>query len=138
MKIALATMSFHFLVEAALFREVADAIGRTGIVARLPKDADRSLVGRDDVEDHADGRRLPGAVRSEEPVDGSAWDLEREVLYGEVFVVALDHVLNVDREIAHSESVAGLGTQCHTSLQPAATLHSLRVPAGRVSAAFDR
>ena len=48
-------------------------------------------------------------------------NLEREVLYGDVLVVALDHVLNVDGEIVHSESVAGLGCQCHTSLQPGAT-----------------
>ena len=68
----------HLLVEAPLFRQVADAvIGRAR--PAFAEDFDRASVREDDVQDHPDGRRLAGTVRADEAVDRSGRNDEIEM-----------------------------------------------------------
>ena len=92
----------HLLVEAALFGQVADAVehAERSVFGR-PKSEIVPGVGRDDVEDHADRRRLAGAVGAEQAVHRSARHLERQVANRDVLLVPLHDIANVDREVGH-------------------------------------
>src|SRR3954470_21732384 len=89
----------HLPVEPTLFRQVPDAVEETGFMIRPPEDRDGAGVRRDDVEQHADGGRLAGAVRTEQSVHGASRYLEREVAYRDVLLVLLRYATNVDGEI---------------------------------------
>ena len=54
--------------------------------------------GRDDVQDHPNRRRLPGAVGSEQPIHRAARDVKREVADRDMSGVALYDAIDVDRE----------------------------------------
>ena len=81
--------NLHLAIQAALFRQIPDAVEQSGLVIRTPEDRDRAGVGRDDVEQHANGGRLAGAIGAEEPIDGSTRYLERQVAYSDVLLVLL-------------------------------------------------
>src|SRR5881227_2567992 len=55
----------------------------------LAVELDRPAVGRDQSDDHVEARRLPGAVRTEQPHDFSARDIERDIVYDGTGLVAL-------------------------------------------------
>ena len=94
-----------------------------------PEERDRALVGRDDVEDHADRRRLAGAVGPEEPVDGCrAAPASERSRTATCSVVALDDVPNVDREVGHQGGrVAGRGARAANCRRSAALAQAVLV-----------
>src|SRR5207247_10945386 len=67
------------LIQAALFGQISEtvAIGRREGPA---ENLDAPAVGLDQIENRANERRLPGAVRSEESEDLAAIDIERHVV----------------------------------------------------------
>ena len=97
----------HLLVESALLGEIADAIARAPANARLSEDRDRASVGLDDVEDHADRRRLAGAVGAEQAVDGSAGNLEREILDCDVSRERLANLIDDERWLGQGGKLRG-------------------------------
>ncbi len=70
----------HSLVEAALFREIADAVAHLRDVA--PEHADGAFVGREDAEHHAQRRGLAGAIGAEEAQDRTLRQAERQIAHG--------------------------------------------------------
>src|SRR5690349_20084871 len=70
----------HAPVKTAFFGQVADAILNRGI-DRAAKESDRAGVGSGDVDDHANGRRLAGAVRTEQAEDAARAHGHAEFLY---------------------------------------------------------
>ena len=80
-------------------QDIADAIEDLEIGVRLAEERDASRVRKNDVENHSDGRRLTGAVWAEETVDRTARHLERQIADGDVLVVPLHDIANVDSEI---------------------------------------
>ncbi len=90
----------HFLVEAFLLGEVAEALadeeGRG-----LAENADGAAGGADDLEDHPDGGGFAGAVRAEETVDGAGGDREADVVDGGEFAEALGDVGEFESGFAH-------------------------------------
>src|SRR5206468_3910187 len=68
------------------------------------EDRDLAGVGRDDVVDHAQRRRLAGAVRAEDAVDDAARDRERDPVDGDVVAEALDDALDDERRRGHAAS----------------------------------
>ncbi len=90
----------HLLVEAALLRQVADAI----LVAGPPgptEEADLPFVGRDDVHQHPQSRRLARPVGAEEPVDAPRRNPERQVVYRDEVTEGLADARQFDG-VAHS------------------------------------
>src|SRR5690606_17101700 len=79
-------------VQAALLREVTDAPEYAAGLRRLTENGDLAAVARDDVHDHPQRRRLPGAVRAEDAVDGAARYGERKVTHRHVRRVAARYV----------------------------------------------
>src|ERR1041385_9226313 len=67
----------HSLVEAALFRQVANAILQGGR-HRLAEQFDAAGIGDRDVHDHANSRRLAGAVWSNQAEHAAGPDLRSE------------------------------------------------------------
>src|SRR2546430_2025797 len=61
----------------------------------ISEQPDLALVRRDDIHDHTDRRRLPGAVRAEQPEDHCARDRERQRVdrgvTGEAFGDSVEH-----------------------------------------------
>src|SRR5580704_18295964 len=95
------TAHLHLAIQPAFLGEIANPVGHALGAARLAEHVDRAAVWGDHVQDHPDRRRLPGAVRAEQPVDASSGNGERQPLYGDVAIEGFLHVSNVDREIAH-------------------------------------
>src|SRR5512140_412578 len=87
----------HLLVETTLLRQIADAIAVAAADARVAEDGDRPGIGLDDVQNHADGRRLAGPVGSEQAIHDSARHLKREVLFSDVSVERFLNLRYVDR-----------------------------------------
>src|SRR6267143_1047158 len=88
----------HLAIQAPLLREVADPLRVPPAAARVPEQPHRTVVRLQDVHDHADGRRLPGAVRPEQAVDHATGHGQREVIDGDVTGEALaDPVEDQDR-----------------------------------------
>src|SRR5688572_1110901 len=58
----------HLSVQAALLGEVTHPVGDARLRVRLTEDADGSLIGCNDVEEHPNRRRLSGAIGPEEAV----------------------------------------------------------------------
>jgi len=104
-KDTVSTAHLHLLVQAALLREVPDFVENAVVGVRTAEDLDRARVGEQHVEDHANGRRLAGAVRAEQTVDRSARNLERELAHGDVLVESLHDLADVDCEIRHGRGV---------------------------------
>ena len=86
----------HLLVQPALLGQVPDAIEDGLRRIRVAKDIDLPLVGRDDVQDHPNCRRLAGAVGSEKSVNGPFRYAKRQVAHRDVPRVTLYDVLDVD------------------------------------------
>jgi hypothetical protein len=57
----------HLLVQAALLGKISDAVRDAGVAVGLAEQLDGAAVRDDDVEEHADGRRLAGAVGPSKP-----------------------------------------------------------------------
>ncbi len=93
----------HLLVQAALLGQIADAVehSRRRVFGRAEARVIVPESGCDDVENHANRRRLAGAVGAEQAVDRSARDLKRQVAHGDVVAEALDDLANVDCQIRH-------------------------------------
>src|SRR6266513_2527239 len=88
----------HLALQAALLRQVADPLRVGSPAARLPEYAHGAAVGLQDVHDHADRRRFPGAVRPEQAVDHATGHGKRELINGDVTGEALaDPVEDQDR-----------------------------------------
>ena len=80
--------NLHFLVEAALFRQVADAVEAAAIEGFF-KEADAAGVGHGDAHHHADGAGFAGAIGAEESEHLAGVDGEREVANGDFAVISL-------------------------------------------------
>ena len=76
--------------------DVTDAPAVLG-PARPAEEVDLAPVGRQDVHDHPDRRRLAGAVRAEQAEDGAGRHRERQVVDRDVALVGLAHVSQLDR-----------------------------------------
>src|SRR2546427_808391 len=72
----------HLTVQAPLLREVADPLRVSSPAAGLPEYPNGAAVRLQDVHDHTDRRRLPGAVRPEQAVDHTAGNRQRKVIDG--------------------------------------------------------
>ena len=88
----------HPLVEPALLGQVADAVVRGPRVA-LAQDLDLALVGKQDVHDHPQRRRLARPVRPDEAV-------ERPARHGQVQVVDRDDAAESLGHPAEDDGVA--------------------------------
>jgi len=66
-------------VQAALLRQVADAV-LLRLIEPAAKDLDITGIGPEDIEHHADGRRLACAVRPEQAEDFARVDLEGDAV----------------------------------------------------------
>src|SRR5579871_1042412 len=69
----------HLAHEAALFGQVGDVIA-AGTGDRLAEDPDVAGIGIEDAGDHAHGGGFAGSIRTDEAVDGTFGDNEREVI----------------------------------------------------------
>ena len=101
----------HLAVESALLGEIAEPLRDLRIVRRPAEDVNRAGVGRDDVQDHPDGGRLPGAVGAEKSVHTPGRNAERQIAHRRVLGVALGDVHYVDRVFGHVVSAARMGQQ---------------------------
>src|ERR1017187_9907156 len=71
----------HLAVESALLGEVSDqVIARGGHL--VAQHADLPAVGIEDVDDHADRKRLPAAIGTDKTEDAAFGDAEGEVIHG--------------------------------------------------------
>ena len=92
--------SGHRLVESLLLRQVADA--RPDVERRRRAEYRDAPARRlDDVEDHADRRRLSGAVRPEEAVDGPARDRQAHVVDRGEVAEALRDIFELEHLVVH-------------------------------------
>ena len=92
--------SGHRLVESLLLGQVADA--RPDVERRRRAEYRDAPARRlDDVEDHADRRRLAGPVRPEEAVDGPARDRQAHVVDGGEVAEALRDILELEHLVVH-------------------------------------
>src|SRR3989454_1258661 len=74
----------HLAVQAALLREVADPPRVGSPATGLAEYPHGAAVRLQDVHDHTDGRRLPGAVWPEQAVDHTAGNGQRQLIHGGV------------------------------------------------------
>src|SRR5688500_17313485 len=81
--------------------KISHPVGDLGIVGRHAKDPDRTLVGCDAVEDHADRGRLSRPVGPEQAIDRTLWHAQSEIANGYVRSVALRDVLDLDCLLSH-------------------------------------
>lgn len=81
----------HPLGESPFARKVADAaaLGRVRAARLAPEHGEFARRGADDVDEHAEHRRLPGAVRADEADDAAPVDAQVDAVDGEVGAVAL-------------------------------------------------
>src|SRR5262245_20602224 len=91
----------EILIEAEALRHVADV---TLDLARLRADVvaeagPLALVGREQAGEHADGRRLAGAVRTQEAIDRAALDLHRQVAHDLAPVERLGQTVHIDGDV---------------------------------------
>ena len=87
---------FHFLVQSALFGEIAKAI----LVLqreRLAKNGDLSGVRHDDADDHAQRAGLARSVGTEQAIDSAGPDAEGNVVDGDKVTVGLADVVEFNR-----------------------------------------
>jgi hypothetical protein len=84
----------HLGIQPALLGQISDLRRRSATRAQPIEDDDRPGVGRDDVVDHAQRRRLAGAVRPEDAVDAAARHLERDAVDSHVVAEPLDDPLD--------------------------------------------
>src|SRR5690606_8807562 len=82
--------------------------GHAGVAGRMSEDPHRSLVGRDDVEDHPDGGRLAGAVGAEQAVHRTGGNGERQIANGDVVGESLDDALKLDSGLGHGTNRSGV------------------------------
>src|SRR5215469_7593134 len=82
---------FHPLVEAALLRQVADAMQLLAM-KRLAEEADLAFIGQGDADHHADGGGLAGAVRAEQAVDTSFADVDGKAIDRDEVIVSFADV----------------------------------------------
>src|ERR1035437_10810120 len=78
----------HLLVEAALFRQIADALQALAI-ERLPKEADLTRVRNRDAHHHANGTGLARSVRNEQAEHLACIDGEAQVIDSDLVLVGL-------------------------------------------------
>ena len=90
----------HVAVEPALFREIPDE-PTTVVVDRDAVEQDAALVGHDDAHDHADGRRLAGAVGPQQTEDRAPRHLEAQVVHRRHIAVAFADVADFQDRVAH-------------------------------------
>ena len=69
----------HAAIEAALLRQEADAVAHLAHIAGVPAPMIDAGGGRDQAEDHADGRGLAGAVGAKKPQDAAGLNLKAQV-----------------------------------------------------------
>src|SRR6185295_18500012 len=81
----------HLAVEAAFLGQVADA-PQVVRRPRMAEDVDLPRVLRGDVHDHADGRRLAGAVRPQQAVDAAGRHRQRDAVHRHEVAVGLADV----------------------------------------------
>src|SRR6478609_4397125 len=86
----------HPRIEAALFRQEADARREVARATLVTEEGDRALVGDQDIEDHPDGGALPGAIGTEESEDPSLGHREGEIFDRDVTGEALGHMFDSD------------------------------------------
>src|SRR6266403_3130762 len=79
----------HLAVQAALLREIADPLRVDAAAAGLPEHPHGAAVGLQNVHDHADRRRFPGAIRPEQAVDHATGHGKRQLINGGVTGEAL-------------------------------------------------
>ena len=85
----------HLSVDAALFREIADTIFRFDR-RRPPQHRQLAAIRKQDRHDHAERRRLAGAVGPDEPVERSHRHLEIEIVDGDRRAEGLRHAAQRD------------------------------------------
>ena len=88
----------HLRVERDDLGHVPELCARLEGLVRdvVPGDPNGAAREPEEPRDHAEGRALSCAVRTEEPDDLAAIDLEREVVHGQLRAVALHEVLDRD------------------------------------------
>jgi len=86
----------HFPVEPAFLGEVAEAIGDVRIRVGMSQYLDASRIGNHQVEDHANGGRLPGAVGPQQTENCPRRDEQRHVAHGNVIRIRLAHVFDAN------------------------------------------
>ena len=91
----------HLLVQSPFFRQIANPVHHGGRCIRLPEQADCPFVWDNDVEDHADGRRLSGTIGAEQAVHGAARHREGECADRRVVCVSLRDAPDLEGEFGH-------------------------------------
>ena len=88
------------LVDRRVLAREADPLPqRVGLTQHVdPGDARRSRIGREERREDADSRRLPGAVRTKQPEDDPALDLQVDSCERNHLAVALAQADGLDRE----------------------------------------
>src|SRR3989442_8576607 len=86
----------HPGVQSALLGEVAGAGGVRAPAELLAEQPHGTLVGLEDVHDHSDRSRLPGAIRAEQAEDHARGHREREAVHGGVAGEPPCHALKRD------------------------------------------
>ena len=51
------------------------------VIDMFVKDGDLSFIGDNDIHHHPNGRSFPGAIRPEQPVDRSVWNIKGKVFH---------------------------------------------------------
>ena len=72
-------LDIHLPVQAALFRQISDPRARLRIA--FPEHTDFAAVRIENIHDHAHGRGLPRAVRSDESIDRALRNVERQIVH---------------------------------------------------------
>ena len=117
----------HLAIEAALLGQVADAVLRLER-RRVPEHAQLARVRHQDRHDHADRRRLAGAVRPDEAVQRAARDREIEPVDGRQAAERLRDAAQIDRRVsspARSYSNANATSSAGVSRPTASTTYCL-------------
>src|SRR5689334_12909597 len=89
---------FHASIKAAFFGQVADPVLELG-VDRAAEEFDRAGVGRGDVDDHANGRRLARAVRAEQSKDAPGAHSQAEFFHGGKLAETLADAIELNGDI---------------------------------------
>src|ERR1700733_2256569 len=82
------------------------AIARLVHIAKLDRVADpqRATIRRLQPRDHAEQRRLAGAVRADDADDAARWQLEVELVDQQVVAIRLAQILRLDHQAAQART----------------------------------
>jgi len=98
----------HLRVQPALLGEVPDVRGMLPTPTDLAEEAHDARVWLVDIHDHADRRRLAGAVGAEQTVNDAGGNAERERVDGGVTGEALRDAID-DNRISHAPKLEAKG-----------------------------